>query len=96
LLTRVLRSGAGPYRPGFRLTPPPRGRTPEQRLVYEKRRHIDFLKHLVRRGYARRTPGGVRPTLRGAIVGAWRHVFPWREIDRWWVRRRARTVLRLG
>lgn len=73
-----------------------RGRTPEQRLVYEKRRHIDFHKHLVRCGYARRTPGGVRPTLRGAIVGAWRHVFPWRDIDRWWMRRRARAVMRLG
>jgi hypothetical protein len=73
-----------------------RGRTPEQRLVWAKRRHLDFLKHLVRCGYARRTPGGVRPTVRGALFGAWRHVLPWRAVDQWWLRRRARAVLRLG
>lgn len=73
-----------------------RGRTPEQRLVFTKRRHLDLYKHLVRCRYRRRTPDGLRPTLRGAMLGAWRHVFPWRAIDQWWQRRRARAVRRLA
>jgi hypothetical protein len=73
-----------------------RGRTPEQRLVFTKRRHLDFHKHLVRCRYRRRTSGGLRPTVRGAMFSAWRHVFPWRTIDQWWLRRRARAVTRLA
>ena len=73
-----------------------RGRTPEQRLVFIKRRHIDLYKHLVRSRYHRRTPGGLRLTIRGAMLTAWRQVFPWRNLDQWWLRRRARSVLRLG
>lgn len=73
-----------------------RGKTPEQRLVFTKRRHLELHKHLVRCGYRRRTAGGVRPTIRGAVFSAWRHVFPWRTIDQWWLRRRARAVMRLA
>jgi hypothetical protein len=73
-----------------------RGKTPEQRLVFVKRRNLDLYKHLVRCRYRRRTAAGLRPTLRGAAFGAWRHVFPWRTIDQWWQRRRARTVRRLA
>ena len=73
-----------------------RGRTPEQRLVFAKRRHLDLHKHLVRIRYWRRAPGGLRFTLRGAVFSAWRHVFPWRSIDQWLVRRRARATMRLA
>lgn len=73
-----------------------RGKTPEQRLVFIKRRHIDLYKHLVRSRYHRRTPGGLRLTIRGAMLTAWRQVFPWRNVDQWWLRRRARSVMRLG
>ena len=73
-----------------------RGRTPEQRLVHTKRLALDFRKHLVRCGYRRRTPGGLRPTVRGALFSAWRHVFPWRHIDAWSLRRRARAAARLA
>jgi hypothetical protein len=73
-----------------------RGRTPEQRLVFAKRRHLDLHKHLVRCRYWRRAPGGLRFTMRGALFSAWRHVFPWRSIDQWWVRRRARAAMRLA
>ena len=73
-----------------------RGRTPEQRLVFAKRRHLDLHKHLVRCRYWRRAPGGLRFTLRGAVFSAWRHVFPWRSVDQWWVRRRARAATRLA
>ena len=73
-----------------------RGKTPEQRLVFIKRRHIDLYKHLVHSRYHRRTAGGLRLTIRGALLTAWRQVFPWRNIDQWWLRRRARSVLRLG
>ncbi|HKP16580.1 MAG TPA: hypothetical protein VJT85_10945 [Gemmatimonadaceae bacterium] len=73
-----------------------RGKTPEQRLVFIKRRHIDLYKHLVHSRYHRRTAGGLRLTIRGAIKTAWRQVFPWRNIDQWWLRRRARSVMRLG
>jgi len=73
-----------------------RGRTPEQRLVYLKRHTLDLYKHLVRSGYRRRTSGALRPTVRGAMWSAWRHVFPWRHIDQWSLRRRARAVERLA
>ena len=73
-----------------------RGKTPEQRLVWIKRRHIDLYKHLVHSRYHRRTPHGLRLTIRGAVLTAWRQVFPWRNVDQWWLRRRARAVLRLG
>jgi hypothetical protein len=73
-----------------------RGKTPEQRLVFIKRRHIDLYKHLVHSRYHRRTAGGLRLTIRGAVLTAWRQVFPWRNIDQWWLRRRARAVIRLG
>jgi hypothetical protein len=73
-----------------------RGKTPEQRLVFIKRRHIDLYKHLVHSRYHRRTAGGLRLTIRGAMLTAWRQVFPWRNVDQWWLRRRARSVLRLG
>ncbi|MFL5618184.1 MAG: hypothetical protein ACJ79A_07305 [Gemmatimonadaceae bacterium] len=73
-----------------------RGKTPEQRLVFIKRRHIDLYKHLVHSRYHRRTAGGLRLTIRGAVLTAWRQVFPWRNIDQWWLRRRARSVMRLG
>jgi hypothetical protein len=73
-----------------------RGKTPEQRLVFIKRRHIDLYKHLVHSRYHRRTAAGLRLTIRGAVLTAWRQVFPWRNIDQWWLRRRARSVLRLG
>ncbi len=73
-----------------------RGKTPEQRLVFIKRRHIDLYKHLVHSRYHRRTAGGLRLTIRGAMLTAWRQVFPWRNIDQWWLRRRARAVIRLG
>ena len=73
-----------------------RGKTPEQRLVFIKRRHIDLYKHLVHSRYHRRTAGGLRLTIRGALLTAWRQVFPWRNIDQWWLRRRARSVMRLG
>ena len=73
-----------------------RGKTPEQRLVFIKRRHIDLYKHLVHSRYHRRTAGGLRLTIRGAVLTAWRQVFPWRNVDQWWLRRRARAVLRLG
>jgi len=46
--------------------------------------------------YHRRTAGGLRLTIRGALLTAWRQVFPWRNIDQWWLRRRARSVMRLG
>ena len=73
-----------------------RGKTPEQRLVFIKRRHIDLYKHLVHSRYHRRTAGGLRLTIRGAMLTAWRQVFPWRNIDQWWLRRRMMSVLRLG
>lgn len=73
-----------------------RGRSPEQRLVFAKRRNLDLYKHLVRCRYRRRTPEGLRLTLRGAMFSAWRHVFPWRAIDQWWQRRRAGAVRRLA
>jgi hypothetical protein len=73
-----------------------RGKTPEQRLVFIKRRHIDLYKHLVHSRYHRRAAGGLRLTIRGAVLTAWRQVFPWRNIDQWWLRRRARAVIRLG
>lgn len=73
-----------------------RGKTPEQRLVFIKRRHIDLYKHLVHSRYHRRTPKGLRLTIRGAILTAWRQVFPWRNVDQWWLRRRARSVMRFG
>jgi hypothetical protein len=73
-----------------------RGKTPEQRLVFIKRRHIDLYKHLVHSRYHRRTAAGLRLTIRGAVLTAWRQVFPWRNIDQWWLRRRARAVIRLG
>lgn len=73
-----------------------RGKTPEQRLVFIKRRHIDLYKHLVHSRYHRRTPKGLRLTIRGAILTAWRQVFPWRNLDQWWLRRRARSVMRFG
>ncbi len=73
-----------------------RGKTPEQRLVFIKRRHIDLYKHLVHSRYHRRTPGGLRLTIRGAMLTAWRQVFPWRNLDQWWLRRRARSVMRFG
>jgi hypothetical protein len=73
-----------------------RGKTPEQRLVFIKRRHIDLYKHLVHSRYHRRTASGLRLTIRGAVLTAWRQVFPWRNIDQWWLRRRARAVIRLG
>jgi hypothetical protein len=73
-----------------------RGRTPEQRLVFAKRRHLDLHKHLVRCRYWRRAPGGLRFTVRGAVFSAWRHVFPWRSIDQWLVRRRARATMRVA
>ena len=73
-----------------------RGKTPEQRLVFIKRRNLDLYKHLVRCRYRRRTPKGLRLTLRGALFSAWRHVFPWRAVDQWWQRRRARAVRRLA
>ena len=73
-----------------------RGKTPEQRLVFAKRRHLDLHKHLVRCRYWRRAPGGLRFTVRGAVFSAWRHVFPWRSIDQWWIRRRARAATRLA
>ena len=73
-----------------------RGRTPEQRLVHAKRHTLDLHKHLVRSGYRRRTAGALRPTVRGAICSAWRVVFPWRHVDQWSMRRRARAVERLA
>jgi hypothetical protein len=73
-----------------------RGSTPDRRLVYAKREAMDFYNHLVRCGYRRRAPDGLRPTIRGALFSAWRHTFPWRHWNEWNELRRARSVRSLA
>ena len=47
-------------------------------------------------GLGLETARALRLTIRGAILTAWRQVFPWRNLDQWWLRRRARSVMRFG
>jgi hypothetical protein len=73
-----------------------RGPTPDRRLVFAKREAMDFYNHLVQCGYRRRAADGLRPTIRGAVFSAWRHVFPWRHWNEWNELRRARSVRSLA
>jgi len=66
------RSRAADHSKRSRRVPLTRGVTPDQRLVFAKRESLTFYNHLVRCGYHRRANGGLRPTVRGAILTVWR------------------------
>ena len=73
-----------------------RGLTPEQRLIYAIRQQLDTTNFMIACGHRKRSPDGVRLTVRGATLTAWRRLFPWRQLGERRRRRAAAEVMRLA
>jgi hypothetical protein len=73
-----------------------RGATPEQRLAYATREHLDTTNFMIECGYRKRSPDGVRLTAIGATLTAWRHMFPWKQLGARRRRLAAAEVVRLA
>ncbi|HEV8233401.1 MAG TPA: hypothetical protein VGP84_02345, partial [Gemmatimonadaceae bacterium] len=64
-------------------------------LVYQDRDHARTVEHWVRCGYYRRTTDdALRHTVRGAVLSAWRGMFPWRQLTEAACKRERDDVLR--
>lgn len=74
--------------------PATRGATEAERLAYTDREAQAFQRHLLQIGYREPTPDGLRHTLRGATLTAWRTMWPWRHCLEAQQRWRASAVLR--
>jgi hypothetical protein len=59
--------------------PSTRGATEAERLAHAERESQAFQRHLIQIGYREPTPDGLRHTLRGATLSAWRTMWPWRQ-----------------
>ena len=73
-----------------------RGTTPEQRLAYATRQVLNSTNFQIACGYRKRSPQGVRLTVRGAILTAWRRLFPWKQLSERRRQRAAAEVVRLA
>jgi hypothetical protein len=72
--------------------PMTRGTNP---LAYQDRDHARTVEHWVRSGYYRRTSdAALRHTVRGAVLSAWRGMFPWRQLTEAACKRERDDVLR--
>jgi hypothetical protein len=74
--------------------PATRGATEMERLASADRESQAFQRHLIQIGYREPTPDGLRHTVRGATLSAWRTMWPWKQWTDAAHRRRARAVLR--
>ena len=64
-------------------------------LAYQDRDHARTVEHWVRCGYYRRTSDdALRHTVRGAVLSAWRGMFPWRQLTEVACKRERDDVLR--
>ena len=73
-----------------------RGETPAQWLAYATRQWLDSTNYLIKAGYRKRSPDGIRITALGATLVAWRRMFPWKQLLEWKRRRAAAEVMRLA
>jgi hypothetical protein len=71
-----------------------RGATEAERLAFTDRESQAFQRHLIQIGYREPAPDGLRHTVRGATLSAWRTMWPWKQWTDAAHRRRARAVLR--
>jgi hypothetical protein len=63
-------------------------------FAYQHAESMAVFEHWLRRKYYRRDGAhGLRFTVRGAALSAWRGMFPWREISEWARSRRAAELL---
>lgn len=74
--------------------PATRGATEAERLAYTDRESQAFQRHLIQIGYREPAPDGLRHTVRGATLTAWRTMWPWKQWTDAGHRRRARAVMR--
>lgn len=74
--------------------PTTRGATEQERLAYTDRESQAFQRHLIQIGYRDPSPEGLRHTVRGATLTAWRTMWPWKQMTDASHRRRARAVIR--
>ena len=74
--------------------PTTRGATEAERLAYIDRESQAFQRHLIQIGYREPSPDGLRHTVRGATLTAWRTMWPWKQWTDATHRRRARAVMR--
>jgi hypothetical protein len=74
--------------------PATRGATEAERLAYTDRESQAFQRHLIQIGYREPAPDGLRHTVRGATLSAWRTMWPWKQWTDAAHRRRARAVMR--
>ena len=73
-----------------------RGATPEQRLAFATRQWLDSTNYLIKVGYRKRSPSGIRNTALGATFTAWRRMFPWKQLLEQQRRRATAEVMRLA
>jgi hypothetical protein len=71
-----------------------RGATEGERLAFTDRESQAFQRHLIQIGYREPAPDGLRHTVRGATLSAWRTMWPWKQWTDAVHRRRARAVMR--
>jgi hypothetical protein len=71
-----------------------RGATEAERLAFTDRESQAFQRHLIQIGYREPAPDGLRHTVRGATMSAWRTMWPWKQWTDAAHRRRARAVMR--
>lgn len=71
-----------------------RGATEAERLAFTDREAQAFQRHLIQIGYRVPGPAGLRHTVRGATLSAWRTMWPWKQWTDATHRRRATAVLR--
>jgi hypothetical protein len=74
--------------------PATRGATEAERLAFTDRESQAFQRHLIQIGYREPAPDGLRHTVHGATLSAWRTMWPWKQWTDAAHRRRARAVLR--
>jgi hypothetical protein len=74
--------------------PATRGATETERLAYTDRESQAFQRHLIQIGYREPAPDGLRHTVRGATLSAWRTMWPWKQWTDATHYRRARAVMR--
>jgi len=73
-----------------------RGTSAEQRLTFATRQLLDSTNFHIQCGYRKRSPEGMRLTVRGAILSAWRGLFPWKQLGQRRRQRAAAEVVRLA
>jgi hypothetical protein len=74
--------------------PATRGANETERLGFADRESQAFQRHLIQIGYREPAPDGLRHTVRGATLSAWRTMWPWKQWTDAAHRRRARAVMR--